>query len=224
MPGEPTDFKLVKVTADTIELEWKPPRQDEQSTGSNVKGYEIQYFKVIDAADSSTMQTSESQIMKRKISYKRLKTTISNLEPNSLYKIQIFAFNMKGDGQRSNQLLVQTMDEGPNKPENIRSEIYNNLLHIKWQPPASSSASSYDKMGAAGSLPSPQKVAGYRLYFNNEKYEVDAHTTQITFQRPKWGKKSTFTCVHKFLEDPDKLNFNTFGLIVFVIIKTHLKF
>ncbi len=84
VPGEPTDFKLVKVTADTIELEWKPPRQDEQSAGSNVKGYEIQYFKVIDAADSSTMQTSESQIMKRKISYKRLKTTISTLEPNSL--------------------------------------------------------------------------------------------------------------------------------------------
>jgi hypothetical protein len=185
VPGEPQDFKLVKVTSDSIELEWKPPRQDDLSSTANIKGYEIQYFKVIDASDPS-MQTSETQIFKRKISHKRLKTTITNLEPNSLYKIQIFAYNIKGDGQRSNQLLVQTMDEGPNKPENIRSEIYNNMLHIKWQPP---SVSSSDKTSNSRNH---QKVAGYRLYFNNEKHEVDAQTTQITFQRPKWGNQMSF--------------------------------
>lgn len=95
---------------------------------------------------------------------------------------------MKGDGQRSKQLLVQTMDEGPNKPENIRSEIYNNLLHIKWSPPSITS----DKLFSSAATSARQKVAGYRLYFNNEKYEVDDQTTQITFQRPKWGMLFTY--------------------------------
>ncbi len=182
MPGEPQDFKLVKVTSDSIELEWKPPRSDDAGATSNVKGYEIHYFKVIDASSDPAVQTHETQIFKIKLPYRKLKHKLNKLEPNSLYKIQIFAYNMKGDGQRSNQLLVQTMDEGPNKPENIRSEIYNNLLHIKWSPP---SIASVDKLHSSTAR---QKVAGYRLYFNNEKYEVDDQTTQITFQRPKWGK------------------------------------
>lgn len=184
MPGEPQDFKLVKVTSDSIELEWKPPRQDDSGASSNVKGYEIHFFKVIDAASNPSVQTHETQIYKIKLPYRKLKHKLSKLESNSLYKIQIFAYNMKGDGQRSNQLLVQTMDVGPNKPENIRSEIYNNLLHIKWSPPSIKKSDKSYSSAAMGR----QKVAGYRLYFNNEKYEVDDQTTQITFQRPKWGK------------------------------------
>ena len=188
MPGEPQDFKLVKVTTDSIEIEWKPPRQDDVSSSSNVKGYEIHYFKVIEASSDPSIQSQETQIFKKKLPYKKLKHKLTKLEPNSLYKIQIFAYNMKGDGQRSKQLLVQTMDEGPNKPENIRSEIYNNLLHIKWSPP---------KVKSSSKFPMPvtlarQKVAGYKLYFNNEKYEVDDQTMQITFPRPKWG--NNFFC------------------------------
>jgi hypothetical protein len=205
VPGEPQDFKVVKVTSTTIELEWKPPRRDEQSSSSsgsnNIKGYEIHYFKVNPSStsaasaaapgsansDSSSSNNGkagdDTQIFKRKTNdIKKLKYVLTDLEPNSVYKIQIFAYNMKGDGQRSNPLLVTTLEEGPNKPENIRSEIYNDMLQIKWQAPSKYS------IGAANSKASFQTVGGYRLYFNNEKYDVDGHTTQITLQRPKWGK------------------------------------
>ena len=94
---------------------------------------------------------------------------------------------MKGDGQRSNQLNVVTMDVGPNKPENIRSEIQNNLLHIKWQAPLVSTSDRLEDPLAIMAKTN-QQVGGYRIYFNNEKYEVDAQTLQISFQRPKWGK------------------------------------
>ena len=195
VPGEPQDFKVVKVTSNSIELEWKAPRRDDQSTAAtNIKGYEIHYFKVVSApASAATAQaTSETQIFKRKTNdLKRLKYALTNLEPNSLYKIQIFAYNMKGDGQRSSPLLVSTLDEGPNKPENIRSEIYNDLLQIKWQAPsvAPSNAETSQSSGSwIVSAKTKQNVGGYRIYFNNEKYDLDALTTQITFQRPKWGK------------------------------------
>jgi hypothetical protein len=129
-----------------------------------------------------------AQIFKRKTNDKKLKYTLVDLEPNTLYKIQIFAYNMKGDGQRTTQLNVVTMDVGPNKPENIRSEIQNNLLHIKWQPPVVVPPSTDNRLGAGISdSKTNQQIGGYRIYFNNEKYEVDAQTLQISFQRPKWG-------------------------------------
>lgn len=209
VPGEPQDFKIIKVTSNTIELEWKAPRREEQSTSSNIKGYEIHYFKVNPSSPSSSSSSSssndpkqnqaETQIFKRKTNdVKKLKYTLTDLDPNSLYKIQIFAYNVKGDGQRSNPLLVNTLDEGPNKPENIRSEIHNDLLQIKWHAP-SQTPSSEPALGSwVVSAKNKQQVGGYRLYFNNEKYEVDALTNQITFQRPKWGM-FLFLCLLKFL-------------------------
>jgi len=189
VPGAPQDFKLVKVTSDSVEVEWKPPRSDDTDSSSNVKGYEIHYWRVFEASSKPLFNAPDAPLHKIKLPFRKLKHRIGKLEANALYKITVFAYNMKGDGQRSNQLLVQTMDEGPNKPENIRSEIYNNLLHIKWSPP---SIGRSDKLDSSGSMAvaARQKVAGYRLYFNNEKYEVDEQTTQITFQRPKWGENS----------------------------------
>ncbi len=140
-----------------------------------------------DSSKQQQQQHAETQIMKRKTNDKKLRYTLVDLEPNTLYKIQIFAYNMKGDGQRSNQLNVVTMDVGPNKPESIRSEIQNNLLHIKWQAPLVSATDRLEDPLAIMAKTN-QQVGGYRIYFNNEKYEVDAQTLQISFQRPKWGK------------------------------------
>jgi hypothetical protein len=210
VPGEPQDFKVVKVTAHSIELEWKPPRRDEHSSSSsssnNIKGYEIHYFKVspssssaaaaaasaaqpaFESAVSNGKASEDTQIFKRKTNdIKKLKYTLTDLEPNSVYKIQIFAYNMKGDGQRSNPLLVTTLDEGPNKPENLRSEIHNDVLQIRWQPPSKYTIGGTG-VGGPNAKATYQTVAGFRLYFNNEKYDVDGQTTQITMQRPKWGK------------------------------------
>lgn len=48
VPGEPQDLKVVRVTSNSIDLEWKAPKRDEQSASSNsIKGYEIHYFKVL---------------------------------------------------------------------------------------------------------------------------------------------------------------------------------
>lgn len=48
VPGEPQEFRAVRVTSNSIDLEWKAPKRDEQSASSNnIKGYEIHYFKVL---------------------------------------------------------------------------------------------------------------------------------------------------------------------------------
>lgn len=184
VPGQPQDLRASKVTANSIELEWQPPRGDDNFS-RNVKGYEIQYFRVNDSPDTkfSTDASSDTQIHITKTQdIKNNRYTLTNLEPNSVYKIQVFGYNLQGDGQRSMPILVTTLDEGPEKPENIRSEIHNDVLHIKWQPPSLESSESTK----SNSKPS---ISGYRLYFNDEKYELDGQTTQIALQRPKWGKK-----------------------------------
>ena len=175
VPGEPQDFKVVQVTSRTIELEWKAPRRDEQSSSNNIKGYEIHYYKVNAAGTGPSAQFTDpkdTQVFKRKTNnVKKLKYTLTDLEPNSQYQIQIFAYNMKGDGQRSSPLMVTTLDEGPGKPENIRSEIYNDQLNIRWQAPAVKS----------------KYVTSYVIHFNNERYEVNGQTNQISFPNSKWG-------------------------------------
>ncbi|RNA36579.1 tyrosine- phosphatase Lar isoform X1 [Brachionus plicatilis] len=174
VPGEPQDFKVVKVTSRTIELEWKAPRREEQSSGNNIKGYEIHYYKVNAAGtgpDALFTDPKDTQVFKRKTNnVKKLKYTLTDLEPNSQYQVQIFAYNMKGDGQRSSPLQITTLDEGPGKPENIRSEIYNDQLNIKWQAPSVK----------------PNLVGAYVIHFNNEKYQVDGQTNQISIPSSQW--------------------------------------
>lgn len=230
VPGEPQDLKVAKVTSNSIELEWKAPKRDEQTRTTNIKGYEIHYFKVMpntDGAvrsDTAAAATTETQIFKRKTNdIKKLKYVLTNLDPNSLYKIQIFAYNMKGDGQRSNPLLVNTLDEGPNKPENIKSEIFNDLLQINWQPP-SVAPSNTEQMGSwVVSAKARQKVGGYRLYFKNEKYELDESTTQITFQRPKWDydKQYEFRIAAKSANPIKSSSEDVYGQEAFYRISTY---
>jgi hypothetical protein len=195
VPGKPEDFKATKVTSTSIELTWKAPHTNSdngdntsagfRSSNRNIKGYEIHYFKVNPLTSSHESDFSSSlsfnpdgQVFKSKTNnIRRLRHRLVDLVPNSLYKIQIFAYNMKGDGERSNPILVNTHDDGPNKPENIRSEIHNDILYIRWEPPKTD-------------IKLAQPVAGYRVYFNNEKYDVEGNVNQISLERPKWGKSS----------------------------------
>jgi hypothetical protein len=209
VPGEPRDFKPTKVTSNTIELEWKPPKRDDydqkQSNTNNIKGYEIHYYKVDPSSAVNTMHSGSSaqdqfkpvddaDVIKRKTNdIKKLKYVLTDLEPNSMYRIQIYAYNMKGDGQRSVPILVTTLDDGPDKPEDIRSEIYKDVLQILWKAPSKTPNSGIR-----------QPVSGYRLYFDKEQHDVDANTNNFTIYRPKWGKFSyRFLLVLKF-----SINFN----------------
>lgn len=228
VPGEPQDFRVIRVTSNSIDLEWKAPKRDEQSASSNnIKGYEIHYFKVqlrkillncsIDrferrylnfcdfqvnqssggssewdpsssgvGSSSSSGGTQETPIFKRKTNdVNKLKYTLTDLEPNTFYKIQIFAYNKRGDGQRSSPLLVATLDEGPARPQNIRSEIRNDVLVIRWDPPPPPPSSTATSLPSSSS--SSRHIDGYLVHFDREKFELDAQATQITFQRPKWG-------------------------------------
>ena len=179
VPGEPQDLKALRVTYDSIELEWRPPSRDDPATSSNIKGYEIHYYKMATGGGGDQQQ----QVHKKKIpDAKRLKFTLSELESSTAYKIQIFAYNMKGDGQRSPPLLVTTSARGLDKPQNVRYETHNEFLHIRWDPPSSQSQSN------AVTASAEQTIVGYRIYFNNDKYEVDAGKSHLTLQQPKWGK------------------------------------
>lgn len=142
------------------------------------------------SSSSSGGGTQETPIFKRKTNdVNKLKYTLTDLGPNTFYKIQIFAYNKRGDGQRSSPLLVSTLDEGPARPQNIRSEIRNDVLVIRWDPPPPSASQQQQQQSASQALPSSNRhIDGYLVHFDREKFELDAQATQITFQRPKWGK------------------------------------
>ena len=58
----------------------------------------------------------------------------------------------------------------PSRPDNIRTQIDKDELKISWTMDG-------------GSLP---LLSGYRLYFNNEIFHLDANANEIALRRPKW--------------------------------------
>jgi hypothetical protein len=115
VPGVPQDVKLLKVSASSAELEWKSPRKDEQH--GQIRGYGIQY-NIIESELKLNSLVSDLKPIKLKLSQlisqnnlqpKQFKYLISNLDANSTYKFEIFAFNAKGDGTRSLPLVVKTL-------------------------------------------------------------------------------------------------------------------
>jgi hypothetical protein len=113
----PQDVKLLKVTSTSVELEWKSPRKDEQH--GQIRGYGIQYNKIESdlklnnlISDLKPVKLKLSQLIPPQNSIqqqKQFKYLITNLDQNSTYKFEIFAFNAKGDGSRSLPLVVKTL-------------------------------------------------------------------------------------------------------------------
>lgn len=111
----PQDVRLLKVTPTSVELDWKAPRKDEQH--GQIRGYGIQYNKIESDLKLNHL-TSDQKPIKLKLSpqsnnssatQKQFKYLITNLDANSTYKFEIFAFNNKGDGARSLPLVVKTL-------------------------------------------------------------------------------------------------------------------
>ena len=116
MPGVPQDVKLLKITSTTAELDWKAPRKDEQH--GQIRGYGIQFNKIESEmklnsliSDLKPIKVKLAQLSNtpNNLQQKQFKYLITNLDPNSTYKFEIFAFNAKGDGARSLPLAVKTL-------------------------------------------------------------------------------------------------------------------
>lgn len=106
MPGEPKHVKVQVVNSTTIFVEWKPPVARKRN--GIIRGYYV-YYIPLDEKDNPKGQEKVSDTKDGST----VETVITELDPNTMYKIAVAGYTRKGDGSRSEEVKIKT--SGPGK-------------------------------------------------------------------------------------------------------------
>ncbi|KAG9509735.1 Tyrosine-protein phosphatase Lar, partial [Fragariocoptes setiger] len=109
VPGVPGDFKEVSKTTRTISLSWSRPTELTEP----LSGYKIYW-------NDTFTQKSEQRTIPDVESY-----TLTDLSPDTAYKIRISAFSKRGEGSATAPIMVNTEPyvELPSAPHDVKVEV-----------------------------------------------------------------------------------------------------
>ncbi|XP_035221141.1 Down syndrome cell adhesion molecule homolog, partial [Stegodyphus dumicola] len=122
--GPPRDVRAISTSSRRIQVTWKPPLEEEGS--SPVTGYYVGYKSHPgDPFAYKTLETSDG---------KMLECEMSDLSPNSQYRVIVQAFNNKGAGPPSDEVQVQTLEfDPPNAPVLRVVATTASSIHLTWE-------------------------------------------------------------------------------------------
>uniref|UniRef100_T1JP45 Fibronectin type-III domain-containing protein n=1 Tax=Strigamia maritima TaxID=126957 RepID=T1JP45_STRMM len=114
----------------TLRVMWKPPPK-EMWNGA-IRGYYVG-FRISGTEDPFNVQTVEvpDEYMEE------MKLRIPDLQKYTQYGVMVQAFNDKGLGPKSEEIVVMTSEDVPSRPpQNVRCSVTSSsILHVTWQPP-----------------------------------------------------------------------------------------
>ncbi|XP_076322350.1 cell adhesion molecule Dscam1-like isoform X2 [Tachypleus tridentatus] len=124
--GPPTSVAAEALDASSIKVLWKPPLKILQN--GRIKGYYIGY-RVHNSTDLYHYKNLEGS---------REECVLSNLQKFTGYSVLVQAYNSMGAGPRSDEILVLTKEDVPDKPPTrvICSALTSQSLHVEWTPPS----------------------------------------------------------------------------------------
>lgn len=103
MPANPpNDIKVFSLSSKSLKISWKPPN----GKTSSVRGYYIGY-KAVNSEKPTTFKTVEFT------HNKDMEFILSSLEKSTKYLITVQAFNNKGAGPQSQEVLGETFENDP---------------------------------------------------------------------------------------------------------------
>ncbi|CAG0898985.1 unnamed protein product [Darwinula stevensoni] len=109
VPSEPLEIKTKVINSTSLFVEWKPPMQDENH--GFIIGYQIYIHGEVNeeelvAEEHSYIVTNESA----------LNSLVTDLQPDSTYKVQVAAMTRKSRGIPSRNKVVRTPEGVPSRP------------------------------------------------------------------------------------------------------------
>ncbi|XP_050531444.1 tyrosine-protein phosphatase Lar isoform X2 [Daktulosphaira vitifoliae] len=108
VPGPPTDVKVQQVNSTTIHVQWRPP-SEEQRNGI-IRGYHIHVQEAKPEGNALLNEPLRFDVAEA------LESNVTNLQPDTLYAIQVAAITRKGDGDRSHPVKIKTPGGVPVRP------------------------------------------------------------------------------------------------------------
>ena len=123
--GAPQSLKAEAISPSEVRISWKPPKTDQQN--GDLLGYKIFY---------NSIQLAGRQDEVEVVSATHTSHSLIFLEMYTNYTISILAFNPAGEGPRTENVNIRTLQGVPGVPANLTfSEITMNTLKVSWSKP-----------------------------------------------------------------------------------------
>ncbi|KAM9312647.1 contactin-1 [Gastrophryne carolinensis] len=115
-PTDPvTGVKVTVLSSSEASISWQPV------IGQTIAGYQIRYWR-----------TQDKEAAANRVQVENLDTPVKleGLLPNTLYKLEVFAFNSAGDGPRSQTVEFETKKAPPSQKPHIISTVRSGSQYI----------------------------------------------------------------------------------------------
>ncbi|XP_035684441.1 tenascin-X-like [Branchiostoma floridae] len=120
-PGAPASIRASSLGSEAIEVSWQPPPQ----SNGEILGYRLHY-QIVGEESASTQEVEGYETF----------YLLRGLRPVTEYSIWLLAFTAAGDGERSEQVTVQTAEGVPGAPRDVKGQaVEPTTITVDWQPP-----------------------------------------------------------------------------------------
>lgn len=107
MPDPPTNVRATTLSADSIKVEWDPPKQE----NGNIIQYELIYYEV--GANGEHEVTVDG-----------FSKTLTDLKAFTEYSFRVVAHNQNGPGRSTEEFVARTYSDRPSaEPQNVTLEV-----------------------------------------------------------------------------------------------------
>ncbi|KAM7292786.1 putative cell adhesion molecule, partial [Ixodes scapularis] len=136
--AKPVDLKVIPLNSTSLRATWKAP-----SGESKIAGYYVGYKVELDGrSESYVYKTVESRPGVSQ------ECDLKDLRPGTKYTVLVQAYNGKGPGPSSNEVIGETpSSEPPSPPSNVHvTHLASRTVSLRWTPPfdGNSPISQYD--------------------------------------------------------------------------------
>ncbi|XP_064554283.1 tyrosine-protein phosphatase Lar isoform X3 [Drosophila montana] len=131
VPGDPQDVKATPLNSTSIHVSWKPPLEKDRN--GIIRGYHIHVQEMRDEGKGFLNEPFKFDVVDT------LEYSVTGLQPDTKYSIQVAALTRKGDGDRSAAVIVKTPGGVPVRPT-VSLKIMERepivSIELEWERPA----------------------------------------------------------------------------------------
>lgn len=182
----PTKVRVKAINSTAVEVWWKPPNP-QKINGIN-QGYKLQAwiganFSEENKYKSVTVPPSLLDPLAEQ------SAIVTNLKKYTRYNITVLCFTHPGDGERSEVVEVQTLEDVPDEVASLQfEEISDRALTVKWSPPKeiNGNLTHYQLKYMIKDLPDSQRQENFTADTLWTKVEYLQATTHYKFEVIAW--------------------------------------
>ncbi|XP_078605593.1 usherin-like isoform X2 [Branchiostoma floridae x Branchiostoma japonicum] len=167
VPGPVQSLSGLVWDSQSVQLRWQPP----YNAYGQIRGYKVFYQRMGQISPSAEDTLSTGPVYK-----------LTGLKKWTEYIISVAAYTSRGDGMKSNPIIIRTMQDVPGAPQDVQGIAQgSNALRVTWQPPT-------DRNGV---------IQGYKVYYarmGTEDYtEIDTQNTELSYELSELRAWTSYT-------------------------------